>query len=165
MEHLSEDELSAAFESFCSTSPGVVEETFNVGSPRFVVLCGKAGSSPQKMAEFFKGKLRDIFGEESGAGIDLKRFSQLYYRLEFDESLPNKDIYMEVFDFMDADNSKMLEPIEIRQAIERATGSQVDEERYAKVMEEMDTNQDNQISASEFMDWIHKLHKRMHLVD
>ena len=165
MEHLTTEELTAGYESFCTSRSGVAADTLDLRSPRFSQLCRSVGASPNKMIPYLQERKLDLLGDKSISAITFEQFSTLYYRLEFEQELPNKKVYMEVFDFMDADNSKMLEPNEIRLAIEKATGAQVNEARYKEVMADMDTNSDNKVSAEEFMDWIIKLHKRMHSVN
>lgn len=186
MEHLSIGELEGAFKFFVygkqentdsnptiplsanSGTIAIATEKFDLYGYDFLDLLVNKGVNTSGMISFLDDKISKLFSRKTASKskelfITFEMFSKLYYSLEFYSDMPDSSIYNAVFDFFDTDKSKLLEDSELRRAIESVSGKPLVEKRFKQVKEEMDTNNDGKVSREEFLTWIHRLHKKIHL--
>ena len=185
MEHLSIDELLAAHQHICNIRQNTTRKSFDLHGYRFVDICRSIKLPVSEMLNFFEDQIALLNGgtkdEDGGAPVSastrrfrkarrgrslvtFKHLTELYYHLEFIDDVPKNRVYQEVFDFLDVDHSESLDPSEIRQAIEKVSGRRVDESRYTDVMDELDADSDGLVTRAEFMEWVLRVHKKMHFV-
>lgn len=182
MEHLSVDELLAAHQYICDVRQNTVRKSFDLHGYRFVDMCRSIKLPVSEMLTFFEDVIATLY--EGGAKpaalsasvrrfrkvrrgrelVSFQRLSEIYYHLEFKDDVPDKKVYDDVFDFLDVDHSQSLDPDEVRQAIEKISGREVDEQRYTEVMGELDTDSDGLVTREEFMAWVIGVHKKMHFL-
>ena len=167
MEHLSKEELKAAFK-FCCHAADSQEGTVDFSDQKLFQFLKEEGLDPTALTSIDGSHLSteqtDLPGEKLSTTVDFARFAKLYYHLEALHDVPSLEIYEQVFEFFDLDDSDLLDECEIKGAIERVSGKPVNDARYAELMRVIDANKDGAVSKEEFLSWVAKLHKRLHLM-